>query len=324
MDQMIEKLFLPEPFLNTHTTPQVLLPKNNSSIIKTIRGDSNLKGELSRYTKVLKQVPDLHSYLIQPLGIAVLEFPKHYYTRRENFNTYMLLYTIAGKGILNYDKKIYELYPDDGFLIDCKDYHEYYAASSEGWSYAVVHLEGISMPWFLQQLKDRGSVKFTFGEKSPFRKNLMDLFELHMNQNEPEPLKNNSYLTNILTEMLSPVSEEDLLNFKKIPNNIRKIKDYLHNHYCDPICMDSLSEYFHLSKYHLSREFKRYIGVAPNQYLLDLRMERAKTLLCHSEYNISQIGQMVGIPNNNYFIVFFKKRENCTPSEYRIRMHGNE
>ena len=67
----------------------------------------------------------------------------------------------------------------------------------------------------------------------------------------------------------------------------------------------------------MSREFKRYVGKSPNDYLIGIRLDKAKVLLVDSRRSIAEIGQLVGIPNTNHFLYLFKSREGITPSAFR-------
>lgn len=104
-----------------------------------------------------------------------------------------------------------------------------------------------------------------------------------------------------------------------IPDVIVGIQNYLDNNYFEEISLDDLSRKFGISKFHMSREFKRYIGKSPNDYLIDRRLDRAKELLSDSNRTVAEIGQLVGIPNPNHFLYLFKNREGLTPSAFRKR-----
>ena len=67
----------------------------------------------------------------------------------------------------------------------------------------------------------------------------------------------------------------------------------------------------------MSREFKRYIGKSPNDYLIDRRLDRVKELLSDSNRTIAEIGSLVGIPNTSHLLYLFKSREGLTPSAFR-------
>lgn len=72
-------------------------------------------------------------------------YNKNSYTERRNFNSFMIGYTYSGNGILRYGGKEYRLSREDGFYIDCSQYH-YYEAVSDVWDVAVLHLGGPPAP----------------------------------------------------------------------------------------------------------------------------------------------------------------------------------
>lgn len=102
-----------------------------------------------------------------------------------------------------------------------------------------------------------------------------------------------------------------------IPDVILSIQNYLEKNYSKDINLDMLSKTFSISKFHMSREFKKSIGKSPIDYLIDVRISRAKTLLYDTNRPISDICQLVGIPNPNHFLYLFKEREGVTPSAFR-------
>ena len=65
------------------------------------------------------------------------------------------------------------------------------------------------------------------------------------------------------------------------------------------------------------RCFRAYTGYPPRQYLIRLKVNRARELLSYSSYNISEIARLVGYDNPLYFSRVFSQNMGCSPSEYR-------
>lgn len=73
---------------------------------------------------------------------------------------------------------------------------------------------------------------------------------------------------------------------------------------------------------HISRTFKTYVGMTPNQYVSVLRLEEAKRLLSLSDKDISEIGRCCGYVNQSHFTQSFKKHFGITPLKFRRQKMG--
>jgi YesN/AraC family two-component response regulator len=101
---------------------------------------------------------------------------------------------------------------------------------------------------------------------------------------------------------------------------VEEIKAFLQEQYADPgLSLDLAAERVGLSAGYVGKLFKSVTGVSFNDYVTQLRMEKAKELLVTRTATIAQIGEMVGICNVPYFTTLFKKTFGMTPSQYRDR-----
>ncbi len=91
---------------------------------------------------------------------------------------------------------------------------------------------------------------------------------------------------------------------------------YINSNFGEEIRLDQLAHLQHTSKYHLIRLFKRYYGITPHQYLINIRMEEAKKLL-NKGNSISDTCYKVGFESINSFSNLFKTKTGKSPSEYR-------
>lgn len=81
--------------------------------------------------------------------------------------------------------------------------------------------------------------------------------------------------------------------------------------------VEELSERLGVSKSHLVRSFTAAVGVPPGKYLLRVRIEAAKRLLLHREYNLEVIASLCGFSGANYLCRVFKKETGQTPAQWR-------
>ena len=95
------------------------------------------------------------------------------------------------------------------------------------------------------------------------------------------------------------------------------VQNYLDHHYTEPISTDSIASEFFLNKHYLSHVFKDTIGYGMMEYVIILRINKAKILLTQTAESISVIASKCGYDNFAHFSKQFKKLEHCSPTEYR-------
>ena len=97
---------------------------------------------------------------------------------------------------------------------------------------------------------------------------------------------------------------------------IAMAKIYIDSRYWDHINLDTISEEASFSKYHFIRLFKQTYGMSPHQYLISVRIDRAKLFL-QSNKAISEVCFLVGFESFSSFTGLFKKVVGQTPSDYQ-------
>jgi AraC-like DNA-binding protein len=102
----------------------------------------------------------------------------------------------------------------------------------------------------------------------------------------------------------------------RICHNLQ-IKRYLEEHYNETFSLAHLANLFFLDKFHLCRIFKRQVGVGPNQYVVNYRIEVAKNYLRTTKYSIETISNKVGYQSVTHFQNIFKTKTGLSPGQYR-------
>lgn len=92
---------------------------------------------------------------------------------------------------------------------------------------------------------------------------------------------------------------------------------YLSVHYAEPLTLESLSSTLNCSGRQLQRLFKAKLGIGPIEYLIQLRMDKAKTLLLQTDVQLKQIAEAVGYEDGYHFGRMFKKHVGISPGLYR-------
>lgn len=99
--------------------------------------------------------------------------------------------------------------------------------------------------------------------------------------------------------------------------NIKRAIDYLTEQYNQDFSLQDLARVANLSPYHFSRVFKHEVGKTPYEFLLDVKLEKARDLLKNSRKTITEICYSCGFNNLSHFTMVFKKKMGVSPSHYR-------
>lgn len=123
-------------------------------------------------------------------------------------------------------------------------------------------------------------------------------------------------LTDLLT-LLADISDKASKPTKKAPMQALNIREYVRQHYKEPLSLDNLSKVFHINKFQICRVFKEAFSLSVLQYQFELRMITASELLKSTNMTISEISCHLGFEDSSAMIRLFKKKYSCTPGSYR-------
>lgn len=93
--------------------------------------------------------------------------------------------------------------------------------------------------------------------------------------------------------------------------------EFMHLNYNKKISVNDLSDIVSLSPSHFTRIFKTETGKSPMDYLIHLRLEKAKKLLMTGEMNLTEIAMGTGFNSSSHFTTSFTKHYKITPSRFK-------
>ena len=117
----------------------------------------------------------------------------------------------------------------------------------------------------------------------------------------------------LMGNYITPADKEE----NKSLASIKKILDYINLNYSQSLTAAELTALSNYSEYYFMKLFKQYTGKTLIAYINDLRIEKAKPMLLHSDSSVTEIALEVGFNNTSYFIKKFRQATGISPHKFR-------
>lgn len=104
-----------------------------------------------------------------------------------------------------------------------------------------------------------------------------------------------------------------------VPGEIWHVQEFIEEHLGDNLTLVSLANVAGVSAGHFSRLFRNSLGVAPHQYLLKRRLDRARNLLQNNRHSIAEVASVTGFSDQSHLTRHFKRRFGITPQACRTK-----
>lgn len=148
-----------------------------------------------------------------------------------------------------------------------------------------------------------------------------------------KPIENNAFIMAINEAIQSIKLKYELTNRVEKPTWIKRdrnmkfideMKRYILEHYTQEISLEQVADHVGLQHDYLGKLFKKVEGLTFTEYIIALRMEKAKELLEQRELTIKEITFMIGYSDPNYFSRAFKKYVGISATQYEKIINNNK
>ena len=259
-------------------------------------------------------------FYIQEAGY--LKSLKPHLSRRSGLDSYLFFVVLSGSGKVSYREPSSEggmiVSPADTgdcFFLDCTGEYTHISTDEDPWELLWIHFYGPQAGAYYTYFREDHNWHFRSCHLTELITAIQNIIRYNEEPTDDTDILTAQQIVNILTLICTESNDKNELLSDKLKN----ILHYLDEHYTENISLDRLAEQFFISKYYLSREFKKEFGTTIIQYVLAKKITNAKELLRYSNSSIEEIAHLCGIDDASYFNKIFKKMEGCTASEYRKR-----
>ena len=222
-------------------------------------------------------------------------------------------FVFSGKGIFKTHGKTYELHGNQGFIISDTSPVYYKADKNDPWHYGWVLFTGKTAQSIMKKLRLSSKHPiYTAIQQNNIYNTFKKLLIAKSKNNELDSFANFfSYISTLVEHnVLSP-------NNQKTANlsYAQKAEEYIRLNYHLPLRIQDVANYVAIDRSYLTRIFVEKFGKSPQEYLLQLRMEKAKTLLQNTNYMVQTVAELVGYQNIESFTKIYKKHYGYSPSQ---------
>ncbi len=258
------------------------------------------------------------SFLLYAQELGHFKALARYDTRQENISSYLIMLTLSGQGTYTKDTKAYELRPGDLVFVDSMEPHMHRTSKqSDGtWELIWVQFNGITARGYYSQYKTKDIPVLNVSENPKIQLLMEKLLSTNKSKSIGAEFLSSRILVDLLTEIL--FTAEAVVSPKlNMPQFIKTALTDIDAHFPENLSLEYFSDKLRLSKYHFAKEFKKYTGYSPVEYIINTRINHAKEYLQYSDLTITDISDVVGFNNTCHFINMFKQKVGLTPLKFR-------
>ena len=223
------------------------------------------------------------------------------------------LQTLHGTGEIVIEHRTYQLQPQQSLLLTPRTPHQYQvlAAHDEHWVTQFLTFGGAHVLDLLpQNLHDYQFFNHDNGRLIQFINHSSQKIN-----DSTDPLSLSTLIYQFLLLLQQAQTPRPTVHD---PKSLALVRNYLEQHYRDPVYNDDLARLAGFSLQHLNRQFKQVYHLTPLQYLLDLRLRKAQALLLSQrQLTIEQVATQTGFNTASYFTAQFRKQLGLTPKAFR-------
>lgn len=234
----------------------------------------------------------------------------------------------SGAGVLEIGGTRYTLEAGDAFLIHSEVEAWYQADQENPWTYRWIGFEGMSA--------DEITASAGFTAKRPVRRvgclkevsgyidGMLSTSQL-LYENE---LKRNALLMLLFSDLQADyrkicLSEGRVPPSYRYPGSayVEQAVEYITVNFDKKLKINELADQIGVNRSYLTSSFKRNLGCSPQEYLMNIRLEKAKSLLKKGNLPINEVAVKVGYADPLAFSKMFKMKTGRSPKEYKEEKH---
>ena len=256
------------------------------------------------------------------------QHPDHHYFTWSNgrvLDEFQVIYIASGEGIFE-SASVAEtaIQPGTVILLFPGEWHRFRPTKHTGWDEYWVGFKGeVAENLLRRKFFEISAALVTVG----FSAEIVGLFSAIIDQTRAERPGYQPFGAGILLHLLGCIyslnKQQSFDQSDGMPRKMEQAIMLLRSKIDEDVTIQDIAEELNVSYAWFRKWFKLYTGLAPQQYMIQLKMEKAKALLADSGNSIKGIAYQLRFEHPLYFSKLFKEKVGVSPEIYRKRCNGN-
>ncbi len=247
----------------------------------------------------------------------VFKNPDHCTSSKNRPDT-ALEYVVSGKGFIRYNNREYETTAGDFLFFPRGCEYECISDRDDPWVKISIVTNGrliqnIMRSYFPCDVPIFADSPYCY----PYFKKLIKMFKDNPPLTPALDTDASLVIHELIAEHYNKSQEVDRSATEKLRLDAYAVKTYIDNNFRNTIHVSDLSELIFRCNSQTIRIFKKVYGMAPYDYIMNLRITSAQQLLEQTNIPVKDIAFSLGFTNEHYFSTLFKTKTGLTPSKYR-------
>ena len=234
-----------------------------------------------------------------PLCTGEFYCNNEYEVNREQYNSFLIICVLEGE--IKQDNIAVK--SGEALLVDCYKPHRYYTDTNAHTLW--LHFDGANSRELFDEIISVKGIKVKCSDS--VRRNIYTVMNAESETQQSEAI----------FKMLMRLLNTENAAGEKTLSIIDSAKDYMVNNFQNELTVSGIAKEVNLSPSYFSKLFKEGTALSPYDYLLSVRLDKAKELLINSDMPIGVIAYRCGFNSTSNFIYFFKKETGLSPLKFR-------